>query len=130
MVCFNCLRPDCRVSRCKFEEDQDRTKKNINLWKEINYLDLARATFVHTVFENIFQFEGAWSLELVEILLAESFSHSMHLDPSPSSSKNGCDILDLNSSNPHPTLFRDAFHSRFLRSNFSPPFYPPPSSTN
>ena len=27
MVCFNCLRSDCRVSRCKITKDQERIRK-------------------------------------------------------------------------------------------------------
>lgn len=121
--CFNCLRPDFRVSPCKFDKDQEGIKNKLNMWKEINKLDPPRATCLHTVPETF-----AHSTSLVKYFspnLLRTISTNILLEHLSTTSTKA--LIQIPPTSIPPYL--ETFHSSFIASKLSPPFSPPPSST-
>lgn len=97
MICFNCLRPDCRVSRCKIPKDQDRIRKNLAVWKQARIQNRKRPNSVKTV-EPIFSIE-----DLDEILIADQNCSPTNAISSTTSSSSSSINLATNSTNSQPS---------------------------
>lgn len=84
MVCFNCLKPDCRVSRCKHPKDLDRIRKNLQMWKQTQ---IQNSNGPYGIQNSGTCTEKCFSIaDLQEILAAETTADPAPTIPAPSPS--------------------------------------------